>query len=142
MKAPKLKYIYKIGQRVILKHAGCYFSGIVSKHTFYKAPQANAKPKATYTVKGDNGFIYPLLGVDGTMGAGNILSEDTKAGRIIERAADNEEEIYERPVDDKYKIQNLSVLREIAKKRNVPYYGSKSQLIERLIAHDKLNIKK
>ena len=139
MKARKLKYKYKIGQRVILRHAGCYFSGVIIMHTVYQAPQANAKPKPTYKVKGDNGFIYPCLGVDGTMKAGNILSEDTKLGRVVDRAEDNV--VLERPKDEQYKIHNLSVLREIAKKRNLPYYGSKSQVMERLVAWDNINKK-
>jgi hypothetical protein len=137
MKEPKLKYKYKIGQRVILKHAGTYFSGWIRNHTSFKAPQANAKTKSTYTVKGDNGFIYPLLGVDGTMNAGNILSEDTKAGYVIERASDYE--VLERPKGEEYKIHNLNVLREIAKKRKLPKYGSKGAVIDRLLAWDNIN---
>ena len=137
MKVPKLKYKYKVGQWVILRHAGSYFSGVITKQTFYKAPQANAKPKATYTVKGDNGFIYPCLGVDGTMQFGNILSEDTAAGHVIERASDYV--VHEAPKDEEYRIHNLNVLRELAKKRKLPYYGSKGALIDRLLAWDKLN---
>ena len=73
------------------------------------------------------------------MKAGNILSEDTKLGRVVDRAEDNV--VLERPKDEQYKIHNLSVLREIAKKRNLPYYGSKSQVMERLVAWDNINKK-
>ena len=137
MRKQKLKYKYKIGKRVILRHAGTYFSGVIRNHTSYRAPQANAKTKPTYTVKGDNGFVYPLLGVDGTMQSGNILSEDTKAGHVIERASDYE--VHEAPKGEEYRIHNLNVLREIAKKRKLPYYGPKGALIDRLLAWDNLN---
>ena len=71
------------------------------------------------------------------MKAGNILSEDTKKGHVIERKEDYE--VLERPKGEEYKIHNLSVLREKCKKRKLPYYGSKGAVIDRLLAWDNLN---
>lgn len=126
---------YKVGKRVIIRHGACAgpMAGVITELTWYPV-KANQRPRATYTVKGDDGMFYPLLGVDKEGSVGNICTKDTKAGRVIERSTDFE--ILERPRDDKYRIHNLTVLRDLCKQRKLPKYGSKSTLIMRLVAHD------
>jgi hypothetical protein len=128
---------YKVGKRVVIRHGACAgpMTGVITKLTWYPV-KASQAPRATYTVKGDDGLIYPLLGVDKECSVGNICSKDTKAGRIIETKYDYE--MIESPKDDKYRIHNVITLRELCKKRGLPKYGSKRSLIEKLLAHDNL----
>ena len=132
----KMNHKYKIGAKVILRHAGSYATGIVTKHTTFTPNRVNAKPIYTYTVKGNNGFIYPLLGVDGTMSAGNILSKDTKAGHILESDM-YDDEIPEADNRVVYNTYNIGTLQDLCKERKLPYYGTKKILINRLLVSDK-----
>ena len=127
---------FKVGNRVVIRHGACgAMAGVVTKLTWYPV-KPHQKPRATYTVRGDDGLNYPLLGVDGESSVGNICTKDTKAGHVIERESDFEE--LERPKDDKYRIHNVNVLRDLCKQRKLPKYGSKNSLIERLITYDDL----
>lgn len=130
---------YKVGQRVIIRHGACGpMAGVITKLSWYPVKYGQ-KPRATYTVRGNDGFIYPLLGIDKESTVGNICSKDTKAGRVIERSTDYEP--LERPQTDTYKIHKINVLRELCKKRKLPKYGTKSALIERLTNWDLQNKK-
>ena len=128
---------YKVGKRVVIRHGACgAMMGDVTTLTWYPT-KPHQKPRATYTVRGDDGLIYPLLGIDKESDVGNICSKDTKIGHIIDYKSDYED--LERPKDDKYRIHNVSVLRELCKKKGLPKYGSKAVLIERLVAWDRIN---
>ena len=111
-------------------------TGVVTKLTRYPT-KASLPSRATYTVKGDDGYIYPLLGIDKESTVGNICTKDTKAGHVIETK--NDFTMIECPKDDEYRIHNVSVLRELCKKKGLPKYGSKVVLIERLVAWDGIN---
>jgi hypothetical protein len=128
---------YKVGKRVVIRHGACGpMTGVITKLTWY--PTKVTQPvRATYTVKGDDGFIYPLLGINNESPAGNICTKDTTAGHIIETKSDFE--MIEAPKDDEYRIHNVSVLRELCKKKGLPKYGTKAELIARLVARDGIN---
>lgn len=140
-KQTKLKYEYPVGAIVFLRHAGALATGVVSHHTQYKAAKANAKPKPTYTIKGHNGIIYPLVGVDGTMEFGNILSKCTAAQSfdVLNDHNTTDPEVDSNNVENnmakQLKIKTLKDLREMCKKNNIPYNGSKEVVIEKLIKH-------
>ena len=64
---------FKIGDRVIFKHAGSYRVGTVTELT------REITRHATYTVStSGNNRIYPCLGLDGSKDAGYIISDETK----------------------------------------------------------------
>ena len=129
---------FKVGQRVIIRHGACAgpMTGVITKLTWYPV-KPHQKPRATYTVKGNDGMFYPLLGIDNESSIGNICTKDTKAAHIIERTDDYEE--LKRPTGDKYRVQRISTLRELCKQRKLPKYGNKDVLIERLVIYDELN---
>jgi hypothetical protein len=131
---------YKAGKRVVIRHGACAgpMTGVITKLTWYPT-KATQPIRATYTVKGDDGLIYPLLGIDKESEGGNICTKDTKAGHIIERSIDYED--IKQPSSDelKYKVHGISDLRELCKKRKLAKYGRKADLIDRLIIWDKRN---
>jgi hypothetical protein len=125
---------YKVGKRVVIRHGACGpMTGVITKLTWYPT-KAHQPIRATYTVKGDDGLIYPLLGIDKESPVGNICTKDTAAGHIIETETDFA--VFEAPKDDEYRIHNVSVLRELCKKKGLPKYGTKAELIERLLISD------
>lgn len=127
---------FKVGNRVVIRHGACgAMTGVITKLTWYPV-KIHQKPRATYTVRGDDGLMYPLLGIDKESSVGNICTKDTKAGHVIERKDDYEELV--RPKGDEYKSQKLDTLRDLCKQRKLPKYGSKSDLINRLVLHDEL----
>jgi hypothetical protein len=132
-----MRHKYKINDVVILKHAGAYVKGVITKLTYFTPKKINAKKISTYTINGNTGLIYPLVGVDGTMAAGNILSKDTKAGYVLEGLQD---EVAATSDDNRivYKTYTISKLQSLCKDRKLPYYGAKRVLIDRLLLCDKM----
>jgi len=119
---------YKVGDRVIFRHAsiGTPQIGTITKLTWYPCKEK----KATYTAKGDNGVIYPLLMLDAESDVGNISTEETAAGRIILRKKDVEE--YKASQHTSFDHLKLKELRELCKKNGIAYYGKKAELIKLL----------
>ena len=130
---------YKIGDRVVIRHGACGAqTGCITKLTWYPV-RVGQSTRATYTVKGSDNLMYPLLGLDKESIVGNICTKDTKVGHVIDRSIDYED--IKQPSNDelKYKVHGISDLRELCKKRKLAKYGRKADLIDRLIIWDKKN---
>ena len=128
-------HIYKTGEVVVFKHpaAGGTIMGVVSELTWYPG----VVKRATYTAK-SGGVIYPLLGVDCESEVGNILTEDTQAGRVLKHTKD--EEVYS-VCRIKQSLEGLSLtkLREKAKEMHLPWGGKKKkELLNFLVDATKL----
>jgi hypothetical protein len=119
---------YKINDRVIFRHAsiGSPQIGTITELTWYPSKVK----QATYTAKGDNGVIYPLLMLDTESEVGNISTKETAAGKIIHRKRDIEE--YKAPEHTSFDHLKLKELRELCKKNGISYYGKKAELIKLL----------
>ena len=129
---------YKVGKRVVIRHGACgAMMGAITKLTRYPVRKPGQIARATYTVRGDDGIIYPLLGIDKESTIGNICTKDTKLGHIIDYKSDYED--LERPRDDKYRIHTLAILKGICKKRSLKTSGRKADLIKRLVDWDDIN---
>lgn len=122
---------YQVNDRVIFRHQAVgSMSGRITSLTWYPV-KVHQKPRATYTALGDDGVVYPLLGIDKESMVGNICTKSTKAGRLLlnQHEIDTEDD---KPTVCPFISYNLKDLQEKCKAANIPYYGSKKDLIRRL----------
>tara|TARA_B100002019_G_scaffold109484_1_gene94127 strand:+ start:2043 stop:2528 length:486 start_codon:yes stop_codon:yes gene_type:complete len=128
-KYPK-RHLFDIGTRVIFRFAGKTRVGNILEKTFEEVGN-NPKGHATYVIKSGK-LVYPCVGVDGSKQFGNILLDDTKAGKIlITKLRYNQ---YNESTNDKrgYNHLKLPKLKEVCKKHKLKVGGTKKELVERL----------
>ena len=114
---------------MVFVHAGSKRIGRVIEQTWEEVG-VNPKGHATYVIQsGDK--IYPCIGIDGSKEFGNIISAETKDGKIsrpISRPQFGMSDHDERG----YKHLQLPKLKEMCKKNKLKVSGPKKELVERL----------
>jgi len=123
------RHIYKINDVVVFVFAGSKRVGRVIERTFEEVG-ANSKSHATYVIRSQN-REYPCVGIDGSKEFGNIISDDTKSGKIT-RSSDTPQFGIENHDERGYKHLALSKLKEMCKKNKLKIGGTKKELVERL----------
>ena len=123
------RHIYKINDVVVFVFAGSKRVGRVIERTFEEVG-ANSKSHATYVIRSQN-REYPCVGIDGSKEFGNIISADTKSGKIT-RSSDTPQFGIENHDERGYKHLALSKLKEMCKKNKLKIGGTKKELVERL----------
>lgn len=123
------RHTYKINDVVVFVFAGSTRIGSILERTWEEVG-VNPKGHATYVIKsGDK--IYPCVGVDGSKEFGNILSVDTKEGRVVRSNSTPQFEM--EVVDERgYRHLQLPKLKELCKKNKLKVGGNKKELVERL----------
>ncbi len=123
------RHSYKINDVVVFTHAGSKRIGRVMERTWEEVG-VNPKGHATYVISsGDR--IYPCIGLDGSKEFGNIISSDTKEGKIS-RTTDRPQFGMDDHDERGYKHLHLPKLKEMCKKNKLKVGGSKKELVERL----------
>jgi hypothetical protein len=123
------RHVYKINDVVVFVFAGSKRVGRVIERTFEEVG-ANSKSHATYVIRSQN-REYPCVGIDGSKEFGNIISTDTKEGKIT-RASDKPQFGMGEQDERGYKHLQLPKLKEMCKKNKLKVSGKKEQLVERL----------
>lgn len=120
---------FAIGDKVVFVFAGSKRIGNVTEKTWEEVG-INPKGHATYVIKAQNRY-YPCVGVDGSKEFGNIISSDTRQGKIT-RATDKPQFGMDTQEERGYKHLQLPKLKEMCKKHKLKVGGKKEQLVERL----------
>ena len=123
------RHTYKINDVVVFVFAGSKKIGRVTELTWEEVG-VNPKGHATYVIKSGS-KIYPCVGIDGSKEFGNIISFDTKEGKII-RNIDKPQFGMGDQEKRGYKHLQLPKLKEMCKKHKLKVGGKKEQLVERL----------
>ena len=127
-KYPK-RHLYKINDIVVFVFAGSKRIGRITELTWEEVG-VNPKGHATYVIYA-RGRQYPCVGVDGSKEFGNIISTDTKEGKIT-RTTDKPQFGMGDQNERGYKHLQLPKLKEMCKKNKLKVGGKKEQLVERL----------
>ena len=127
-KYPK-RHLYKINDRVVFVFAGSKKIGKIIEKTWEDVGM-KLNVHATYVIQ-SAGTIYPCVGVDGSKEFGNIISFDTKEGKLI-RNIDRPQFGFDNQQERGYKHLQLPKLKEMCKKHKLKVGGKKEQLVERL----------
>ena len=123
------RHTYKINDVVVFVFAGSKRIGRVIEKTWEEVG-VNPKAHATYVISSAN-RIYPCVGLDGSKEFGNIISFDTKEGRVI-KTTDRPQFGMDTRDERGYKHLQLPKLKEMCKKNKLKVSGSKKELVERL----------
>lgn len=123
------RHTYKINDIVVFVFAGSKRIGKIIELTWEEVG-LNPKGHATFVIKSGS-KIYPCVGVDGSKEFGNIISFDTKEGKII-RNIDTPQFGMGDQNERGYKHLQLPKLKEMCKKNKLKIGGTKKQLVERL----------
>jgi hypothetical protein len=123
------RHTYKINEVVVFVFAGSKRIGRVIERTWEEVG-VTSKGHATYVIVA-NGRQYPCVGVDGSKEFGNIISNDTKEGKIS-RASDKPQFGMSDQDERGYKHLQLPKLKEMCKKHKLKVGGTKKELVERL----------
>ena len=123
------RHLYKINDIVVFVFAGPKRIGKVIERTWEEVG-VNPKGHATYVISA-NGRQYPCVGIDGSKEFGNIISADTKEGKIT-RTTDKPQFGMSDQDERGYKHLQLPKLKEMCKKNKLKVGGKKEQLVERL----------
>lgn len=127
-KYPK-RHLYKINDIVVFVFAGSKRVGHIVEQTWDEVGM-NPKGHATYVIKAQGRF-YPCVGIDGSKDFGNIISSDTKQGKIT-RNIDKPHFGMSDHDERGYKHLQLPKLKEMCKKHKLKIGGKKEELVERL----------
>ena len=120
---------FAIGDKVGFVFAGSKRIGYIIEKTWEEVG-VNPKGHATYVIQSES-KIYPCVGVDGSKEFGNIISFDTKEGKII-RNIDAPQFGMGDQNERGYKHLQLPKLKEMCKKNKLKVGGKKKDLVERL----------
>jgi hypothetical protein len=123
------RHTYKINDVVVFVFAGSKRIGRVIEKTWEEVG-VNPKAHATYVISSAN-RIYPCVGLDGSKEFGNIISFDTKEGRVI-KTTDRPQFGMDARDERGYKHLQLPKLKEMCKKNKLKVGGTKKELVERL----------
>ena len=123
------RHTYKINDVVVFTFAGSKRIGRIIERT-WEDVGVKLNVHATYVIE-STGKIYPCVGVDGSKEFGNIISFDTKKGKII-RNIDRPQFGMDTQEERGYKHLQLPKLKEMCKKHKLKVGGKKEQLVERL----------
>ena len=120
---------FAIGDRVGFVFAGSKRIGNIIEKTWEEVG-VNPKGHATYVIKSGK-FEYPCVGVDGSKEFGNIITFDTKEGKIVRNIDKPQYEMADQS-ERGYKHLQLPKLKEMCKKHKLKVGGKKEELVERL----------
>lgn len=123
------RHLYKINDVVVFVFAGSKRVGHIVEQTWDEVGM-NPKGHATYLIKA-HGRFYPCVGVDGSKEFGNIISSDTKHGKIT-RNVDRPQFDMSDHDERGYKHLQLPKLKEMCKKNKLKVGGTKKELVKRL----------
>ena len=121
--------VFLVNDIVVFVFAGSKRIGKIIELTWEEVG-LNQKGHATFVIKSGS-KIYPCVGVDGSKEFGNIISFDTKEGKII-RNIDKPQFGMGDQNERGYKHLQLPKLKEMCKKNKLKVGGTEKQLVERL----------